>query len=284
MGMKRLQEYLDFRAYLIDESMRRSMLPAGFSQRRFLQKAGIKSPSLFKQVIDGERNLTAETTEKFIIGLGLEGDDAQFFRHLVGFSQAKSATVKEKHYAAMVKLGAAADVKIVGSELYRFYEKWYLAPLRELVAEVDFGDNWKKLAQMLTPPITATEAKKGVALLEELGLISRVSGRWVQNHPTLSTGHQVDSLAVRQFNRQMLEMAAESLERFPKEKRRTSGITLSLSEEGYRLVEQEIEAVEERILAIAEQDQKEKRCVVQLMNTLFPLAEIERKREKGGKQ
>jgi len=59
---------------------------------------------------------------------------------------------------------------------------------------------------------------------------------------------------------------------------------LGLSEEGCRLVKQEIEAVEERILAIAEQDQKEKRCVVQLMNTLFPLAEIERKREKGGKQ
>ena len=267
-------DYLDYRRYLSDLSSELKGSSAGFSQRGFLQKAGIKSPSLFKQVIQGERNLTPDTTEKFIIALGLKENNAEFFRHLVGFTQAPTSRVKQRHYARMVELGEKSAVRIVGEEEFRFYEEWYLSPLRELAELRDWNDDWKALGKALYPPISATEARRSIALLEELGLLVKEGTRWRQTDRALSTGHQVTSLAVRSFHHKMLGLAADSLDPLSADQRHISGITLGLSEEGYRLIEKEIEAAEERILKIAEKDRGEKSRVVQLINALFPLAHL----------
>ncbi|NLD99936.1 MAG: TIGR02147 family protein, partial [Fibrobacter sp.] len=57
--MKRIENYSDYREFLRDFYQdRKKRLPI-FSYRYFCIKAGIKSPTLFKEIVDGSRNLTS---------------------------------------------------------------------------------------------------------------------------------------------------------------------------------------------------------------------------------
>ncbi|HEX2957692.1 MAG TPA: TIGR02147 family protein, partial [Chitinispirillaceae bacterium] len=66
-------EYYDYREYLRDRvSYERERTPV-FSNRYIVQKAGFKSPTALKHVIDGKRNLSLESANKFAGALKIEG-------------------------------------------------------------------------------------------------------------------------------------------------------------------------------------------------------------------
>ena len=92
-------------------------------------------------------------------------------------------------------------------------------------------------------------------------------------HPTQ---RRFGPFAIRNFNRQMAQLAEKSLDSVPVNKRHASGITMGISEEGYHVLESEIEAFKERIVNIVNTDDKSEK-VYQLNIQLFPLT-----KDKGG--
>ena len=74
---------LDFRAYLGAWFMWKKQVHAGYSHRLFARRAGQRSPSLLKAVIDGKRNLTVATCEAFSRALSHSESEAAFFAALV---------------------------------------------------------------------------------------------------------------------------------------------------------------------------------------------------------
>ena len=49
--------------------------------------------------MDGDRNLTIESIEKFAAGLKLNKQEREFFHHLVLFNQAESHQEKDAHFS-----------------------------------------------------------------------------------------------------------------------------------------------------------------------------------------
>ncbi|MBP5188978.1 MAG: TIGR02147 family protein [Fibrobacterales bacterium] len=273
--MARLTDYIDARKWLADECRQRQESRPGFSVRALLKKSGIASPSYLKQVIDGKRNLTAETTERLIAGFGLGKDDAEFFRELVGFTQAKSAATKKRHYERMLALAEGAQARLLGEGEYRFYEKPHLPALREALCARSWNGDWKAIARSLVPPITVAEAKAGAKLLERLGLVVRDGENWALAERNLTTGHEVDSLAVRGHNRRMMELGARALDELPRDRRHVSGVAFGVSAGTKKLIELEIEAFEDRVMRLIARDEgKRPDEVCQLLCALFPLAEL----------
>ena len=85
--MEKVFTYIDYRKFLLDYYNEKKATTHFFSYRYFFNKASIKSPVFLKQVIEGERNLTLQTIDKFIGALNLNKKEATFFRHLVQFNQ-----------------------------------------------------------------------------------------------------------------------------------------------------------------------------------------------------
>ena len=269
-----LHSYLDFREYLREWVAYHKAHERGFSQRTFLQRAGITSPSFLGEIIAGRRNLTPSTTAKFIEALRLPVEEAEFFRHLVGFCQSETAEEKQEHYRHLLEGATQADVPLVGADQFQYYENWYLSALRELACLNDWGQQWRELGAALEPPISANEARLGIQTLEQLGLLRRTATRWEQTDRVIATGHEVTSLAVRRFHQQMLDLARRSLDAFPREQRHVTGVTMSVSAEAYGLIAREIEASQGRILEIIGRDQQPPNQVCQLLSALFPVARI----------
>lgn len=271
--MKPIFEFLDYRDYLSAFYEYHKVNTPGFSYRSFLQKAGISSPSFLKQVIDKKRNLTPAATDKFLIALNLNNHEENFFRLLVQYTHTFYNDEKQSLYRQLREIAREQDLKIIGEECYEYYEHWYTSALRELLTINHFNGDWKKIGQALHPSISAQEAKTATELLLNRGFLQlNDDGSYHQTNTTISTGHEVNSMAIRNFNCQCVDLASEAIKSLPKDKRHVTGITMGVSETAYQTITQEIEKLQTKILDILKEDTDQTK-VVQLNTLLFPLSQ-----------
>lgn len=265
--------YLDYRSFLRDHQAERQLRHPSHSVRAFLQKADISSPSFFRQVVDGKRNLTPATTEKFLKALRLSETETQYFQALVLFTQANSSAEKQLHYARLRTLSARSKVHLVGEDSYRYYEFWYIPVIRELAPLLADSSDYTTMAKLVQPRITAAQAKSAMRLLLELGFLEEdAKGKLRQRNALLSTGFEVQSLAVRAFNRQMVELAANSLDTIPPAERSVSGVTFAASPHTFTLITEELRALQDRILTLVENDPAASR-VYQMNLLVIPVSQ-----------
>jgi uncharacterized protein (TIGR02147 family) len=91
-----LFNYLDYRHFLRDWLVA-AKKHYGFSYRVFSRRAGLKSPSLYKMVMDGERDLIEGSLHKFLEGLSLSVKEKEYFATLVLYNQARTPEHKERY-------------------------------------------------------------------------------------------------------------------------------------------------------------------------------------------
>jgi len=270
--MKPVYEYIDYRRYLADYFREKKNTTRYFSTRYFAGKTGIKSPNFFKRVIDGKRNLTTQASEKIVSALSLSEKESIYFRHLEAFNQAKSASEKQEHYTVMISLMNQVEQYRLKADQYAFYEKWYTSAVRELICMHDFQDDFKTVASRITPSITTTQARSSVRLLLRLGMIEKLpDGAYRQTKAAIRTAPAVQSLALRQFYRQILDCAKDSIDSYDKTQRYLSGMTVGVSQACYDIIVTEIEALKDRLATIVAKD-KNSEQVYQISMNVFPLS------------
>jgi uncharacterized protein (TIGR02147 family) len=134
------------------------------------------------------------------------------------------------------------------------------------------------LARLVCPAITPAQAKRSVELLKSLGfIVQKDSGDWVVVDKTINTAPEVMSIAVHNFHQQSAEIARKALDKFPRDQRNFSGVTLGISKSAYKQVCKEVEDFRNRLLDIASKDNNthEHQGVYQLNLQLFPVSRIE---------
>ena len=254
--LKRIEYYADYRHFLRDFYEDRKQHSPGYSFRVFCRTSGIKSPLLFKEVIQGKRNLTKKTIPAFARGLGLTDADASFFAQLVAFNQSATAEEKQACLERMRGLKRPVKQKTVPLDQYEYYAKWYNPVLREMACILDWRGDFAFLARSLDPPISTHEARSSVALLMRLGMIAKEpDGRYIQPDRAITTGAEVSSVGVRMLNHHLSLLGAEALSRFPPTQRDISSIVIGVSPRTFPLIKQEIQEFRRRIIRIADEDE-----------------------------
>ena len=264
--------YIDYRKWLADVSEHLKASTRYFSHRWFAQAAQIKNPSLYSQIVAGKRNLSPALVDRFAKVLELGPKEATFFRHMVQFNHATTALEKQEHYAVLREMTGTVRQAQLGPDAWDFYRHWWIPALRELISLRGTIPDWPDLAAQLRPPITAKQARSAVETLQKLGLLSRTEdGIWHQAQKALTSGEEIRALSIRDHNRQMAELGAESIERFLPESRHVSGITAGLSVSGFQVLVAEIQAFRERVVRLVDQDSGTGE-VYQFNIQLFPLS------------
>lgn len=264
--------YFGYRSFLRDAYTDLKQRQAGFSYRWFARRAGMTSPNFLKLVIDGKRNLSAASTERFATALELSSNETAFFRELVGFGQARTAAEKNRHFERIGAYRQHRAVCALERHQFEYLSHWWYPAIRELVACEGFVEDAEWIASRLVPAITAAQARQALDLLHALGFVDRDErGRLRQRTPLLSTGPEVRSLAVGNFHRQMMERAAASIDLVDRDLRDISGVTIALSPEAFQRVKQKIVELRAELLAVSAGDDRPTR-VVQVNFQLFPLA------------
>lgn len=271
-------EYTDFRRYLADHYAAEKARRPSFSYRAFARRAGFSSPNFLKLVIDGQRNLGKESVPSFAKALGLGPEEATFFADLVAFGQAPTIEEKNRHFERIAASRRFRAARRIDGALFEYLSHWWTPAIREMAGRADFREDPAWIAGELRPRIRPVEARKALATLLTLGLLARdASGRLVRGEPTLTTGHEVRSVAVVNYHRQMLERAAEAIEAQPSARREFAAVTVCVRADTVPDLKARVQRFCEEVLERCDRDQ-EPELVYQVNVQLFALAGGEVKR------
>jgi uncharacterized protein (TIGR02147 family) len=276
--MKPIFEYSDYRLFLRDYLLAVKSRGEKLTYEELGRKVGFTSKGFVTQIIQGKCKIPKDKIRKFGMALELKKKERSYFELLVRFDQAKTHRAKNDNFK---KLSSRFKTRIrhIGPDKYDFYSTWYYSAIRSLLGYFPFTGDYKKLAEQLTPAITPGQARKAVELLDRLSLIvKKEDGCYHLTGRILSTGDSVDSVALINFQKATMDLAKEALEKFPKERRDSSTLTLGLSKEGYRAAVGKIAALRKELLEIARFDRQIDR-VIQVNLHAFPLTKIAKEQQ-----
>lgn len=223
--------------------------------------------------MNGNRNLTGKSVEKFITGLGLTERDAAYFRGLVQLNQSDNEQEKVHIIEHLRGLRRKVDQKNVPLNSYDFYSTWYLPVIRELVCCIDWKDNYRLLARSVLPPIKKSEARDAVSFLIKRGFLRRNdNGTFLQCDPAITSGSEVTAVAIRSFNETMARKGADAILQFPPTRRDIRTVITGVSETSYRQIKEEIREFIARVVRVVDDDTSVDR-VYSLNLQLFPVSQ-----------
>ena len=276
----RVFDYKNYRAFLRDWYTNEKTSRSTFSFRSFARKAGFKTSNFLMLVMNGKRNLTESSLNKFIIGLGLNKQDSEFFRNLIFFNQAKTNEEKDIYYQRMLLSKKYKKIKPIEGKQYEYYSKWYHPVIRELIASKEFDGTFEWLAKNVHPSITTSQAEKSVKLLEGLGFVKKVgANKWKQTDTVISTGPTLKSVIVHNYHKELIKLSMNMMDDDKLKNRDVSAITLGVRRSKMKEVIKKIREFRQEILKLAStEDEPEE--VAQLNIQFFPVTKTSKEEEE----
>ncbi|MBN1984626.1 MAG: TIGR02147 family protein [Chitinivibrionales bacterium] len=273
--MSPIYNYLEYRDFLSDYFNEQKQRHAFFSYRYFGNKTGLDASFLVK-VLQKQMHLSAKSIPKIAAFLKFSEKESQFFELLISFNKAKKESDIRLYFEKLLSFDPS-NIKTVFADKYTFFSQWYHIAVYELLTFLpaidNDGDIVERIVKRLRPPVTVSEVKKTLALLERLELIHLKSDKtYAVSEKLLTTGQKWESAAITDFQRQMMQLSMESLERFPKKQRDISTVTLSLSQKNFEIMRQRVQTMRTELLKMSEMETNPDR-VYQVNIQIFPLSE-----------
>lgn len=226
--------------------------------------------------MDEERNLTEKSIEPFMVGLGLNKQEKEFFRNLVFYNQAKREEQGNHFYQRLISSRKFSQLKPIEKHQYEYCSEWYHAIVRELVLSQEFDGTSEWIASRIVPPVSPAQIKKSIELLEKLGFITKgVDGRYRQSSELVSTGAEVSSLALYNYHLNLLDLAKRALGEIPASQRDISSLTLGMTRDQIPILKKKIQEFRSEILKISSLSEKTEE-VVQIGIQMFPFTKQEK--------
>ncbi len=280
--------YTDYRAFLKDALQGLKEKDAKISQRWIQSRLGVKTSGWLADLLAGRRKLGRPQMEAFSRILNLSAREELYFQTLVDYVHAPTVPTRNR---AFEKLASFHEVPrdLIDPDRFEYFSKWYYGAIREWLLIEPYKGDPAKLAKSLNPPITAAQAKEGIAVLERLGMVKRFASGELR--PSVEHVKKVPHFGPEHYYRYIraqMELGLDAVERIPKEERDVSALTLVLSEEGFRTFRQELKELRARMVQLSEAENKkfwtgvagDSRRVYQSLLQVFPVSQVRNSREE----
>lgn len=271
--MKSIFSYLDYRAYLRDRIDYLRKKNPNLSFRNLSRKAGYASPNYFQLVMEGKRNLSAESIQNFAKTLKLKAKEARFFEILVHYEQSKNSYLAQRYYQELLEFPEYRQVHRLEKEQYDFLSHWFYPAILELASLADFNEDPIQIAQKLKNKISPKEAKSALQSLENLGFLKRNQEQKLKvQMAAITTGEEARFLAAHAFHQEILQCAKQALQEEDSERREFAAMTMAVSEEQFKKLKTMIRDFRKQILNYLSESEDKSDRVYQLGIQLFPLS------------
>ena len=281
--MTTIFNYQDYRKFLADFYEEKKTATPSFSYQNFSRKAGFSSKSFVFNVIKGKKTLSRASVVRLCGAMELSKTESAYFENLVYFNQATNFTERNFYFEKLNEIrpvtSEASRARNLRQDQFEFYSQWHHAVIRSLIDLFPDINDPRVLAKMVHPAISPKQAQKSMELLLRLGLVKRqADGTYTVSSKILTTGPELQGLAVQRFHLTCMELAAAALRELPRNRRNVSGLTLGISRNAYDRICRELYEFQNRILTIAEND-KGSDGVYQLNFQLFSVSKAFRRRK-----
>lgn len=263
--------YTDHQTFLRDWLNYKKSSQSRFSMRELARLAGLASGYL-PMVMSGKRPLTESALTKISPHLGLSSAEQSYLSNLVKLGATHSNDVHVSVLDKMNRFQQFQKQNPKEAEAYQYLTKWYHVAIREMATLPDFKADPLWVQQRLQYAVPLNEIRNAIEfLIEKEFLRLKPDGSVEPPLKTIECDDDVYRVALTKFHREILKLAAQSIEKTPKSQRKIMGHTCSLSPENYRKAEN---IVQEAIAKIRELGQTDSApdSVYHLELALFPLS------------
>ena len=267
-------QFLDYRGFLLAHFEERKSESPWYSFKLMGDAVGLDQSQVYR-ILQGQLHISKAALPRFIKYLGFNGPAAQYFELLVAFGRARKETEAQVLFAEILTMRGSRSSTLEDEQL-ALYSEWQHSVVRALIGVLSSTDNYQLLGQSLSPPISASLAKKSVELLRRLKLVERDrEGVWKLTEKNITTGSTYHSLIVREYQAQSLRLAQESIDRHPKQLRDINVINMAVDAQAFEdcvsILKNARSLIRERIEKVNQPDR-----VLRLTSALFPVAMTDR--------
>lgn len=271
--MKTIYNYYDYRLFLKDYYQEKKEETPHFSYRYISQKVKMDSSYIIK-VLQGNLHISTKKIDLLCKLCELNKKESLYFENLVYFCKAKTEKERKLYFEKLLSQSSSSQKKLENKQ-YKFFQKWYYSATWSLLNFFEFKGDFEDLSIMHAPTISVKEAKESVKLLLDLKLISKDSNdQYKVTDQNITTGSEWSSIAISQYQQEMINKAGEALERFQKEERNISTVTMNLPDNILSIVEELTFNYRKSLIQLANNCENDnfKNRVYQLNIQLFPLS------------
>lgn len=264
-------QFLDYREYLTAFFESKKAKSPWYSYKVFGDGVGLDQSQVFR-ILQKNLHISKRALPRFIEYLKLDEKEAQYFEKLVELGRARRESDTRRLFAEALALKGATS-RDLKADQYELYACWYHSAVRTLLGFVRIRDDYAALGAMVSPPISADEAKNAVTLLSRLGLAVRdAEGFWKLSDLTLRAGGAaLQAKRVRAYQAESMKLAMQSLEIHDKSKRDVNVMNMALDESAFRDCLAILENARDEIRARVEKVHSPDR-VMRLATAFFPVA------------
>jgi len=272
-----IYSYSDYREFIADFLYEKKKENKKNTHRELAKIAGYSSPSFFALVISGKRNLVKNSLKKMVIFLNLKKREEIYFISLVQYQQEKNVTKKLELFKEVQRRRQASSFYKLNEGEFEYFSKWYILVVKEVISFSDAGKDLKKIASYIRPNITVKEVKDSIEILKKLKIIEENEFEYTLKEK-LITAANVPFDILKHIKKEYIYKSIEAMENFDSNDRYIASSTVSISENSYNKICEEIDSLRRKIMTIAENDKKCDR-VVQFNFQGFMLTEVFKNRE-----
>ena len=226
--MKRIYSYFDYQKYLRDYYEEKK-LENEFISFRYMGKHMELDPGFLLKVIQGKHHLAKRSIAPVCKFFKFSEQESQYFEVLVSYNKAKSSSDIKLYFEQLMAL-RETNSRPVEEWQYSFYQKWYHSAIHALLSIYEFKGNYKELASLLTPSISARQARESIRLLKKIGMVrGEKDGIYYPADTFVTSGDRWQSVAIHNFQKETINLSAQALDLHPKEIRDISTVTVALS-------------------------------------------------------
>jgi uncharacterized protein (TIGR02147 family) len=268
--MRSIYSYTDYREFLTDAFAHKRSRNPSFTIRAIAAHLGIGSGTL-SRILNGSRNIGPALLPTLTTYLGLKTRESEYFAFLVKFTRTDNPGEKRQWYEKMLQMRNEIRY-LLHEEQHQIFEQWYHLALHQLLRIVPDCADPEMLGARLEPPVSAARIRKAITLLESNGLIIKNNrGGYSPTDISLTTGETWRGVAIHGFQKSAAEMAAQALDKFPKDERDFSTLTISLSAKNVAAAREILRKARQDLLTLDEKEDAPER-VFQANFQLFPLS------------
>ena len=249
-----IYEYDDFRRYLQERYRQLCVGDASYSYRRFAADAGFTNPGFLNDVIKGRRKLSRDAVEKMVKVFSLSEVEAEFFRLLVAYRQARSEEQRNELYKKLVFRRNRSSFARLNPVLNRYYQDYRYPLLRTALMTLPFSGEYEELGRFVVPAIPAAQVKKYIRDLCDWGMVVQdPDGQYQVTDMVVEPPEKLRD-HVKQINREWIIQTLEPLVRLSADKRHISSMLISVSKDARKKILERIEHFREEIWGIVNSD------------------------------
>lgn len=211
---------LEFRLWLQSELTRRCQRNPNYSLRAFASLLGMDASSV-SQILSGKRKVSTKVVNHICQVLDCNpAAKAHFLKHLTS-TRTKRNPLQDQ---------SQTEYELLAADAFSFISEWYHYGILELVNVDGFQSKNSWIARSLG--ITSAEAQIAIERMTRLGLLRLENGKLFRTDKFVTNfSPGMTSSALKNLQRQILEMALQAIENVPQEEKDITSMTMAIDVE-----------------------------------------------------